>query len=314
MALQPTITTTNLTKHYRSVDAVNQVSLRVGAGEIYAFLGLNGAGKTTTIRMLLGMIRPTTGNAHILGKLVDADTTSLWSEVGYLVETPSVYPELTVRENLDISRRLHRLRDSDCVTHIIERLALTQYADHQVRTLSLGNAQRLGLAKALIHQPRVLILDEPANALDPAGVVEVRELLRELAQQGVTIFMSSHLLSEAARIATRFGIIHQGRLVVEMDAPALEQQRQRWLVIDARDREAARVVLVAAGYTISHATDGILILTDEAAIIHPEMIVQRLAQEGIALTRVSVEEEDLETQFLRIVGGKEEAQHYAIHR
>src|SRR6185369_9906223 len=231
------ISADRLTKRYGAFQAVEDVSLRVGHGEIYAFLGLNGAGKTTTIRMLLGMIRPTSGTVTLLGKRVEADAHELWTQVGYLVETPHAYPELTVRENLEVFRRLRGLRDVKAVERTIERLELGAYADRRTGTLSLGNAQRLGLAKALLHDPALLLLDEPANGLDPAGVVEIRELLRELAhERGVTIFLSSHLLSEVARIATRFGVIHQGRLLEELSADEMEQRRVRWLEVDARGR------------------------------------------------------------------------------
>lgn len=306
------ISADRLTKRYGAFCAVEDVSLRVGYGEIYAFLGLNGAGKTTTIRMLLGMIRPTSGAATLLGKRVNADTRELWTQVGYLVETPHAYPELTVRENLEVFRRLRGLRDPKAVGRIIERLTLTAYADQRAGTLSLGNAQRLGLAKAMLHDPEVLLLDEPANGLDPSGVVEVRELLRELAhKQGVTIFLSSHLLGEVARIATRFGVIHQGRLLEELSAAEMERQRTRWLVVDARDRPGARSVLMAAGLVVESCAGlanerngmaGALRLSDAHAIAHPDEVARRLVGAGIDLTRLSVEEEDLESQFLRLVG------------
>jgi ABC-2 type transport system ATP-binding protein len=301
-----------LTKRYGAIRAVDNVSLRVGRGEIYAFLGLNGAGKTTTIRMLLGMIQPTSGVAELLGKSVHADARDLWAQVGYLVETPHAYPELTVRENLEVFRRLRGLRDVKAVERTIVRLDLGAYADRRAGTLSLGNAQRLGLAKALLHDPDLLLLDEPANGLDPAGVVEIRELLRELAHvRGVTIFLSSHLLSEVARIATRFGVIHQGRLLEELSADEMEQRRARWLEVDARDREGARATLVQAGIAVdgcgddvnaTNGTAGALRLSDVNAIAHPEEVARRLVEQGIDLTRLSVEEEDLETQFLRLVG------------
>jgi ABC-2 type transport system ATP-binding protein len=307
-----------LTKRYGAVCAVDDVSLRVGHGEIYAFLGLNGAGKTTTIRMLLGMIQPSAGTAHLLGRPVHADALALWAQVGYLVETPHAYPELTVRENLEVFRRLRRLRDVHVVDRIIERLALTPYADRRAGTLSLGNAQRLGLAKALLHDPALLLLDEPANGLDPAGVVEVRDLLRELAhERGVTIFLSSHLLGEVARIATRFGVMHQGRLLEELSATEMERQRVRWLLVDARDRAGARASLHSAGLVVetcagdeahglagagAQAETGALRLSDAHAIAHPEEVARRLVEQGIDLTRLSVEEEDLESQFLRLVG------------
>lgn len=306
------ISAERLAKRYGAHCAVDDVSLRVGYGEIYAFLGLNGAGKTTTIRMLLGMIRPTSGAATLLGKRVSADAHELWAQVGYLVETPHAYPELTVRENLEVFRRLRGLRDPKAVERIIERLGLSTYADQRAGTLSLGNAQRLGLAKALLHGPALLLLDEPANGLDPSGVVEVRELLRELAhEQGVTIFLSSHLLGEVARIATRFGVIHQGRLLEELSAAEMERQRTRWLEVDARDRVGARSILTAAGLVVDSCAGlanerngmaGALRLSDAHAIAHPEEVARRLVGAGIDLTRLSVEEEDLESQFLRLVG------------
>lgn len=304
--MDATISTANLTKQYGDYLAVNAVSLQAAPGEIYAFLGLNGAGKTTTIRMLLGMVRPTGGTARILGMPVHASARRLWAQVGYLVETPHAYPELTVRENLEACRRLRQVRDPQAVGRVLERLGLAPYADRPARALSLGNAQRLGLAKALLHQPRVLLLDEPANGLDPAGVVEVRELLRELARQGVTIFMSSHLLSEVARLANRVGIIHQGCLIEEIEAGALEQRRRRWLEVDACDRQIAREALMAAGFVVEASPSGVLILTGKEALAHPDRIARHLIEAGAALTRLSLEEEDLEAQFLRLVGVKKE--------
>jgi ABC-2 type transport system ATP-binding protein len=305
--MDATIATANLTKQYGDHVAVNRLSLQASPGEIYAFLGLNGAGKTTTIRMLLGMVRPTGGKARILGQPVHANAQRLWSQVGYLVETPHAYPQLTVRENLEACRRLRQVRDPQAVGRMVERLGLVPYADKPAKTLSLGNAQRLGLAKALLHQPQVLLLDEPANGLDPAGVVEVRELLRELAQQGATVFMSSHLLSEVARLADRVGIIHQGCLIEEVEAGTLEQRRRRWLEVDACDRRAARKMLTAAGFAVETSPGGVLILTEQEALAHLEMIARQLMQAGLDLTRLSLEEEELEAQFLRLVGAKEEA-------
>ncbi len=300
------IVTRGLTKRYGERAAVEQLSLRVDRGEIYGFLGLNGAGKTTTIRMLLGMVQPTAGSAEMLGVPVHANASELWARVGYLVETPYAYPELTVRENLEVCRRLHHLADPRAVERTIERLAVDQYADQRAQTLSLGNAQRLGLAKALLHSPELLILDEPANGLDPAGVVEVRELLRELARErGVTVFISSHILSEVARLVTRIGIIHQGRLIEELDAGQLDQDRRRWLVLDARDRGAAVKTLAGSGFAVDMSADGVLTLTDSRAVDHPEELAQLLVHAGVALTRLAVEREDLEAHFLRLVGMEE---------
>ncbi|PWK84464.1 ABC-type multidrug transport system ATPase subunit [Lentzea atacamensis] len=207
----PVIEARGLTKRYGDVSAVDDVSLRIEAGEIYALLGLNGAGKTTTIRMLLGMVRPTGGSVAVLGTALRPGTKAVWSRVGYLVETPAAYPELTVIENLAVAARLRGLRGGHHVSDVIDRLGLDPYAHRRARTLSLGNAQRLGLAKALLHKPDLLILDEPANGLDPAGVAEIRDLLLDLSlMHGVTVLLSSHILTEVARLATRIGVIQFG--------------------------------------------------------------------------------------------------------
>ena len=184
------IETTHLSKKYGQVQAINGVNLRVKQGEIYGFLGMNGAGKTTTIRALLGMIRPSEGTVRVLGQAVGPHGRGPWKRVGHMVESPSAYPELTVRENLEIVRRLHGVADKSVTSRVIEQLGLASYADRKAGQLSTGNSQRLGLASALLHAPELLILDEPANGLDPAGVVEIRGLLKNLAQeQGITVYM-----------------------------------------------------------------------------------------------------------------------------
>ncbi|NLG68371.1 MAG: ABC transporter ATP-binding protein, partial [Firmicutes bacterium] len=211
------IETVNLTRRYGSTTAVDGLSLHVAQGEIYAFVGLNGAGKTTTIRMLLGMVRPTSGQIYVLGQQIRIGSNKPWNQVGYLVERTHAYPELTVRENLEGVRRLRPGTPPEATQRIMDMLGLTPYGDRRAATLSQGNAQRLGLAKALLHDPRLLILDEPMNGLDPAGIVEIRNLLQGLAyERGVTVFFSSHILGEVSRVAKRIGIVHQGRLLQEL--------------------------------------------------------------------------------------------------
>ena len=301
------LATTNLTKYYGTTCAVDHLSLQVREGEIYAFLGLNGAGKTTTIRMVLDMVRPTSGTATIFGLPVGTHPHRTWGQVGHLVESPSAYPELTVRENLEVARRLRQATDPRAVDRIIERLSLSSYANRAARTLSLGNAQRLGLAKAMLHAPRLLILDEPANGLDPAGVVEVRNMLRALAhEQGVTVFMSSHILGEVARLADRVGIIHQGCLLEELDAHTLRARRRGWLEVSARDLETAATVLASHGFMVQRNQDGGLRLEAADAVAHPDTVAEILVRGGVPPTKLSVEHEDLEDYFLRLTTEMEE--------
>jgi ABC-2 type transport system ATP-binding protein len=297
------IETSNLTKHYGKIHAVDDVSLSVGKGEIYGFLGLNGAGKTTAIRLLLGMIRPTFGSSYLYGERVSAGNYKLWNNVGYLVEIPYSYPDLTVRENLEITRRLRFISDRNPVDVVIDKLQLNSYTDIKAKHLSLGNAQRLGLAKALLHNPNILILDEPSNGLDPAGIFEIRELLRDLAfNHSVTIFISSHILGEISKFATRIGIIHEGRLIQELDTDQLDQLLRKRLLLNAIDKEAVRAMLTKDGYSVNESEEGTLEIKSEKAINHPEEIATMLVNAGLPPTLLMVEEEDLESYFLRTIG------------
>ncbi len=299
------IETNGLSKSYGQVHAVDSVHLRVKPGEIYGFIGLNGAGKTTTIRALLGMIRPSSGSVQVLGQAVGPNGRGPWQHVGHLVERPAAYPELTVKENLDIARRLQGISDTSATYRAIERLGLASYADRKAGALSTGNLQRLGLARALLHEPELLILDEPANGLDPAGVVEIRQLLASLAhEKGVTVFMSSHILTEVDRLATRIGIIHKGRLLKELDAEKLEELRSRRLEIQVRNLEAAQSALAQAGFAVK-ANDSAIVLNEARAFDAPDEVATILVNAGTPPTRLAVEQEDLEDYFLRLTGEKE---------
>lgn len=300
------IKTESLGKRYGEIQAVDHLCLRVAAGEIYGFLGLNGAGKTTTIRMLLGMIRPTAGSATVLGTRVRLGSREPWAQVGYMVEVPHAYGELTVRENLEAARRLHPGTPPQAVDKIMEQLGLSPYASRRTATLSHGNHQRLGLAKALLHDPALIILDEPANGLDPAGIVEIRELLADLtANHGKTVFMSSHILAEVTRLAHRVGIIHHGRLLRELDAAELERERRKKLLIQCREGASALEILGAAGSKAAILPNGTLELQEESAITHPEKINQLLVNKGFPPSSLVVDVEGLEEYFLRLVGMEE---------
>ena len=297
------IETRNISKLYGSLKAVDRVSLSVKRGEIYGFLGLNGAGKTTTIRMLLGMIRPKSGEVHVCGQPIITGRGGPWNRVGYMVETPRAWPELTVRENLVAASRLRRLDSDGSAQEMIALLRLDEYSKVKARNLSQGNKQRLGLAKALIHEPELLVLDEPTNGLDPAGIVEIRELLmKSVAEKGMTVFISSHNLDEVSRMATRIGIIHRGKLIREIDTGELATSLGRNLVLDARDREGAAALLSDRGFAVTRGSDGRLLLSSTSACEKPEEINALLVRSGFPPSHLAVAAEDLESWFLRTIG------------
>ncbi len=298
------ISARGLSKNYGPVKAVVDVDLDVRRGEIYGFLGRNGAGKTTTIRMLLGLVQPSAGEIRMLGSSLKEDRAGILARVGYFVESAAAYPNLTVRENLHLQRRL-KGGPASSVDDVIELLKLGEYADRRAGRLSLGNKQRLSLARALLHSPELLILDEPANGLDPAGIVEIRALLRRLAdEQGVTIFMSSHLLDEVEHLADRVGIVHAGRLVEEVDYRELRANGRLAIEIDVDDVvHAEQVLRDQLGLVgLSRSGDSSLRVTDRAA--KPAPIARALVSAGIALERLVPMEEDLERHFMRLTGGE----------
>jgi ABC-type multidrug transport system ATPase subunit len=297
----PAIATYGLDKRYDDLLAVDALDLRVQRGEVYGFLGRNGAGKTTTIRMLLGLIRPSAGEVEILGRCVRPGTSDAFTRVGYLVESASAYPDLTVRENLEIQRRLTGAPRT-AVADAIARMRLESCAERRAGRLSLGNKQRVSLARALLHRPELLVLDEPANALDPAGIVEVRELLHALAdEQGVTVFMSSHILAEVAHLADRVGIVHEGRLLEELDRKQLRAKERLYVAVRSSQQDRAAALLAAAGFAHVERVDGGLRVFD--AEERTAEIARTLVGAGLDLTELSAVHEDLEAHFLRLTGG-----------
>ncbi len=300
--MNPVIQSINLSKHYGKLFAVDKVTINIRKSEIYGFLGLNGAGKTTTIRMLLGLISPTSGEAFLNGVKVNPGNAGMWNDVGYLVEIPYSYPDLTVRENLEIIRRLRLIKERKSVDSILERLKLDRYSEVRGKNLSQGNAQRLGLAKALIHNPEILLLDEPANGLDPEGIVEIREMLSDLALNGgTTIFISSHILGEISKLATRIGIIHEGQIIHESSVREMEKLRKHCLKVKVRDPQGAKDILEKNKYSLSTTDNGILEITGMEAIQNPDKIATILVNEGYPPVMLNTEEEDLETFFLRVI-------------
>ncbi|SFJ59414.1 ABC transporter ATP-binding protein [Thermoflavimicrobium dichotomicum] len=293
------IETSNLTKKYKNHVVVNQLNMRVRKGEIYGFLGPNGAGKTTTIRMLLGLIRPTEGEVKIFGKDLTQHRMSILAKVGSLVETPTYYGHLTGYENLEVARRLLRIDDEKCIDEVLSIVRLTKAKDKKVKEYSLGMKQRLGIATALLNKPELLILDEPTNGLDPEGIREIRELIKQLPKEyEMTVMISSHLLNEVEQIATEVGIIHQGNLIFQDHIDALRRQSQARLCISTDKPEEAAEFLKEQGIeVIREEQDERLYLTDSA----PEAagkINRLLVEKGFLVYRLEERKRSLEDIFL----------------
>lgn len=299
--------THGLTKVYGTKRAVSDLSLSVRQGEIYGFLGRNGAGKTTTIRMILSLVRPTSGWAEVLGTRVGPTNPDIYERVGSIVEVPGFYSNLSVFDNLDIHRRLLGLRGTRCVENALELAGLADERAKKARALSQGMRQRLGLARALLNQPEILILDEPTNGLDPVGIREIRALLKRLAEERkITIFMSSHILSEVQQLATRIGIINEGRLVEEIDYDELRRRNRTYLEVQVSDAAKAVWVLeeklMIRDFSV-HDNNRIRVYE---ALDRAGEINSALSSHGIVVNRLNVNEENLEDHFIKLVDGEAE--------
>jgi len=298
--MQPVLVATNLTKVIGKRTIVDGVSFTLNPGEVFGFLGPNGAGKTTTIRMLVGLIKPTTGNVTICGFDVRRDFEKALSNVGCIVENPDLYRFMTGRENLEHFARMLSL-DASEVERVAELVALAHRLDQRVGTYSLGMRQRLGIAQALLGKPKLLILDEPANGLDPAGIREIRELLRHLAHdRQMAVFISSHLLGEVELMCDRVAIIHKGQLLRAGSVSDLISSR-REMEFKVGDVERASNIVREKGLTFRADTDRLWIAMDENDA--PALVVA-LAEAGVAVFHAQRHAESLEEMFLKATGGE----------
>jgi ABC-2 type transport system ATP-binding protein len=241
----PALLARGVSRRFGPEPALVGVDLHVDAGEVVALVGLNGAGKSTLMRLLLGMLRPDAGQVEVLGRPARDAGAAVWSRVGHLIETPPRYRELTVRESIYSAARLQgrgRARANQLTAEAISLLELDHWRDRRTGTLSLGNRQRLGIAAAVVHRPDVLVLDEPSNALDPLGVVRVRELLRAWASERQSaVLVSSHHLDEVARMADRIVVLHRGRTLGELDPAEADVERAFFTRVLNADQHRAAV-------------------------------------------------------------------------
>lgn len=296
--MPPAIQTHSLTRHFSGQYGVTDLELDVPAGAIYGFLGPNGAGKTTTIRLLLGLLRPGRGEILLHGQPLTPRQREPLARVGALVESPSLYPHLTGRENLEVTRRLLDAPRA----RIDEALAITcmrDAADRRVREYSLGMRQRLAISLALLGRPSLLILDEPGNGLDPAGIHDMRRLLRTLASEhGITVFVSSHQLSEVEQVASHVGVLHEGRLRFEGAIEAMRARCHSHLRVQCDNPVRAAGLLMAEGEIVGHAGLDQLSISLQG---RSEADINRLLVEaGISVSHLAREQASLETFFFDV--------------
>ena len=296
------IETKGLSKKYKGRYAVSDLNLKIAKGEIYGFLGPNGAGKTTTIRMLLGLIKPSSGSIEVFGQSLAKERLSILRKVGSLVEYPSYYGHLNAVENLEAIRRIidaPRKR----IDEVLEIVGLTKEAKRAVKGYSLGMKQRLGIASALLGSPELLILDEPTNGLDPSGILEIRELIKNMPKQhGITVLISSHLLSEVEQMASIVGIIRQGELVFQDTIQNMQLQSQSVVTLRVSEAQRALRLLRAQGIDASFQdVDSTLTMgnTDDDSVASA---VRSLVSAGHSVYRVEENRKSLEELFLHIVG------------
>ena len=296
--------THNITKKYGEQLAVDNVNMTIKKGDIYGFIGQNGAGKTTLIRLITGLIHKSGGEIELLGANEENELNKARTMVGSLIETPSFYTNMTARENLEVSRLVRNIPGKKCIDEVLELVGLKDVEKKKVKNFSLGMRQRLGIANALMGNPKLLILDEPINGLDPMGIVEIRELLKKInKEKDMTILISSHILSELSELATTYGIISNGKLIEEITAKQLSEKCRQY--IDLRVDDTARaVILLERELGISDYE----VLEDSNIKVFSNLdnvgeINSLLSRSGIIVESISVKGENLEEYFMNKVGG-----------
>jgi ABC-2 type transport system ATP-binding protein len=296
--------TTDITKCYGEQKAVDRVSLTVRQGEVYGLVGQNGAGKTTLIRMVAGLTEASGGQIELMGQHAPHNLVQARRHIGSIIETPAFYPNLNARDNLECYRLQYGIPERNCVRRMLALVGLQDTGKKRFRDFSLGMKQRLGLALALLNNPDLLLLDEPINGLDPTGIVEIRELIKRLSAQGITILISSHILTEMAQVATCYGFIHQGRLLLEIGEKELAEQCRRSLHITVSDTAPAVTVLER----ILNPEDLKVINATELRVYgyqgDPAELVKLLFEAGVAVSGLTQIGDSLEDFFTDLIGGR----------
>lgn len=294
----------NLTKRYKDSVALEHVELQIERGGIYGFIGQNGAGKTTFLRLVTGLSFPTEGELSLWGENTPDGLQKQRRRIGCMIETPALYPNLTARQNMEVQRIQRGIPNREVIEGCLQAVGLTDTGKKAVRNFSLGMRQRLGIAAALLNTPEFLILDEPVNGLDPAGIADLRKLLKRLNKEyGMTILISSHILEELYQTASRFILIDRGRIVEELSDRELDEKCRRHILIKAANPAGALLVLEEKLGTdkLQLMPDGVIRLYEYLDQV--ERVARILAEADILVTGLSVTGETLEDYFLSRVGG-----------
>lgn len=293
------IETDGLTKSYGDFNAVNNLEIKVPVSKVYGFLGRNGSGKTTTIRMIMGLIKPDKGHVKIFGQEINRNRSKYLADIGAIIETPGFYENLSAYENLEITAKMFDTQKIR-INESLEIVGLSNIGDRPVGKFSLGMKQRLGIANALIHSPRILILDEPTNGLDPAGIIEMRKLIRDLSQSmGITILVSSHLLSEVQQIADYIGIIDQGQLIQEGEIEIVNADEQSFLVLETDELGKTNQLIGSLGFDYEKTDSGFKIFCNREDNV---VINKTLVANQINVYNLESVSKTLEERFLGITG------------
>ncbi|PFA13032.1 MULTISPECIES: ABC transporter ATP-binding protein [Bacillus cereus group] len=298
------IKTTNLTKIYGKQKSVDNLNIHVQQGEIYGFIGRNGAGKTTTIRMLLGLIKPTSGKIEIFGEDFSANQKEILRRIGSIVEVPGFYENLTAKENLFINAKIIGVHKKNAIEEALEIVGLQNETKKLVGKYSLGMKQRLGIARALLHYPELLILDEPTNGLDPIGIKEMRKLIKSLAQErNITILISSHILAEVEQLVDRMGIIHDGKLLEEVSLAALQKTNRKYLEFQVNDDNKAAMLLEKQFHIFDYEVHDEGNIRVYSHFGQQGQINRTFVQNDIEVVKIMMSEDKLEDYFTKLVGG-----------
>jgi bacitracin transport system ATP-binding protein len=297
------IATNNLTKTFKDYTAVDHVNLNVAKGDIYGFIGSNGAGKTTTIRLILSLLKPTEGSVELFGnKVTNSNIYQYLMKIGAMIEMPGFYLNLTAQENLDIHRIMMGVDDKTSIDRALEIVNLADVRNKKVKNYSLGMKQRLGIARTLLHNPEILILDEPTNGLDPKGIIEIRDLIIDISKnQGKTILISSHILDEVEKMVNKVGIINKGKLMVEISKDEIQKRCKKSLLYKVDDLKKAVALIENMPEKIGDLTvqsDSFLINIEDENV--NSTITKILVQNDINVYESKIVTSSLEDYFMEL--------------